>query len=389
MSIISDNSTGRGDAVTLPSSLCPSSPSKPKPASLLVDTTNTAPAVQLKDQGILVQGVPEESQVSGRDEQTKRFEELINKGQYEEIAELGKEMNDEELLKCLCQAVTILDHFKGLYEYLKQRNMVPGFLAHGEMVLVRKVIVETDLLETDRISVSVTVSTMQLPCHSTKTAMSVLQVFLKPQKKDPTGRTSSTCLWEVSLKDTLLRRTACHSSDFLPFTEKCSTKSIPPFSKLFAKRLVLKLRYQLDNPGSQKLLIDLVGQPSLLTPAAYAGGFLYRAGDANRVNFIKYGYKEAIEEGLKEEYIFGGGDLWKVMVRKYPTQFSGAYPSTDEARRIALKNFKPTKQDREEEWARKNAPILLKHLETLVTKLPLYRDLLLIVAGYAITWVVV
>ena len=122
---------------------------KPKPASLLVDTTNTAPAVQLKDQGILVQSVPEESQVSGRDEQTKKFEELINKRQYKEIAELGKKMSDKELLKCLCQVVTTLDQFKGLYEYLKQRKMVPGFLAHGEMVLVRKVIVETDLLETD------------------------------------------------------------------------------------------------------------------------------------------------------------------------------------------------------------------------------------------------
>ena len=89
MSIISDDSIGRGDAVTLPSSLVPKS-KKPKPASLLVDTTNTAPAVQLKDQGILVQSVPEESQVSGRDEQTKRFEELINNKQYKKIAELGK-----------------------------------------------------------------------------------------------------------------------------------------------------------------------------------------------------------------------------------------------------------------------------------------------------------
>ena len=87
-----------------------------------MDTTNTAPAVQLKDQGTLVQSVPEESQVAGRDEQVKRFEELINKKQYKEIAELGKEMNDEELLKCLCQVVTNLDHFKGLYEYLKQRE---------------------------------------------------------------------------------------------------------------------------------------------------------------------------------------------------------------------------------------------------------------------------
>ena len=62
--ILSDNSTGRGDAVTLPSSPALKSKSKSKPASLLVDTTNTAPAVQLKDQGILVQSVPEESQVS-------------------------------------------------------------------------------------------------------------------------------------------------------------------------------------------------------------------------------------------------------------------------------------------------------------------------------------
>ena len=146
MSSISDKSTGRGDPVTLPSS--PVLKSKPKPASLLVDTTNTAPAVQLKDQGILVQSVPEESQVSERDEQTKKFEELINKEQYKEIAELGEEMSDKELLKCLCQVVTNLDHFKGLYEYLKQRKMVPGFLAHGEMALVRKVIVETDLLKT-------------------------------------------------------------------------------------------------------------------------------------------------------------------------------------------------------------------------------------------------
>ena len=124
---ISDNSAGCGDAATLP----------PSPA--LVPNSNTTS---------LVRRVPEESQVSEKDEQTKKFEELINKGQYQEIAELGKKMSDKGLLKCLCQAVTTIDHFKGLYEYLKQRNMVPGFLAHGEMVLVRKVIVETRLLET-------------------------------------------------------------------------------------------------------------------------------------------------------------------------------------------------------------------------------------------------
>ena len=65
----------------------------------------------------------------------------------------------------------------------------------------------------------------------------------------------------------------------------------------------MEVRGELDNPDSQKLLIDLVGQPSLLTPAAFARGFLYAANDLDRANFIKYGCKEAIEEGLKEEYL--------------------------------------------------------------------------------------
>ena len=143
------------------------------------------------------------------------------------------------------------------------------------------------------------------------------------------------------------------------------SKKHPAIFETICEELVWKLKWQLDNLASQKLLIDLVGQPSLLTPVAFAGGFLYNADDTDRANFIKYGYKEAIEEGLKEEYRCGGRELWRVMVSTFPNQFSGEYPSTDEARSIALKDFKPTKQDREEAWTKENAPILLKHLEAL------------------------
>ena len=97
----------------------------------------------------LVQRVSEEGQVSERDEQTKKFEALISKKRYMEIAEFGKKMNNEELLKCLCQVVTSLAHFKGLYEYLKRRNLVPDFLANGKMTVAKGVIAETNLLETD------------------------------------------------------------------------------------------------------------------------------------------------------------------------------------------------------------------------------------------------
>ena len=271
---ISGNSTERGDTVTLPPPSVPKS-KKPKPPSLLVDTTNTAPAVQLKDQGILVQSVPEESQVSGRDEQTKKFEELINKGQYKEIAELGEKMSDKELLKCLCQVVTSLDHFNGLYGYLKQRRMVSGFLAHGEMALVREVIVETELLKTDNFG----------ECDSIYDAIAlslkedrherVASLFEAAAGKTHLEEPCSTGLWPSFFARHPPEKDSMPLKRFLTLYGEELSKKHPVIFETICRRLVWKLRSQLNNPASQKLLIDLVGQPSLLTPVAFAMGFLH------------------------------------------------------------------------------------------------------------------
>ena len=40
--------------------------------------------------------------------------------------------------------IATLDHFEGLFEHLEQRNMLPDFLAHGEMALVRRAMAEAD-----------------------------------------------------------------------------------------------------------------------------------------------------------------------------------------------------------------------------------------------------
>ena len=77
----------------------------------------------------------------------------------------------------------------------------------------------------------------------------------------------------------------------------------------------------LGHPDSQKLLTDFVGQPSLITTTAFVNGFLEYDDDIYRSNFIKYGWKEAIEEGLKEKYPCGGRKLWAVMVSRYPKSF--------------------------------------------------------------------
>ena len=79
----------------------------------------------------------------------------------------------------------------------------------------------------------------------------------------------------------------------------------------------------------------------------------------------------------------------------YPSQFSGEYPSTDRARKAALKNFKPTKQDREEAWIVNNASNpqtrlrvrpLAEYLDGL--GINLLNVLLLLIAEYVIvpTW---
>ena len=77
------------------------------------------------------------------------------------------------------------------------------------------------------------------------------------------------------------------------------------------------------------------------------------------------------------------------MVSEFPSQFSGEYPSTDEERRNALKNFKPTKRDREEAWITENAPKLRAKFENIV---PGFSDKLLwsLVLEYAtppFTWI--
>ena len=304
------------------------------------------------------------------------------------MAELGEKMSDEELLKCLCQVVTRLDQFKGLYEYLKRRNLVSNFLAHGEMVLVRKVIVETDLLEIDDFG----------GCDSIYDAIALsldedrhgrVAGFFEAAQERPDWRNNfRRFVWNFHVRYPP-ERDSMPLKRFLSLYGDELGKKHPAIFKTICEELVWKVRYKLDNLASQKLLIDLVGQPSLLTPVAFANGFLDGADDTDLREFIKYGYKEAIVEGLKGNYGAGGRYWWSRMVSKYPNQFSGEYPDTDEARTAVLRDFRPTKQDREEAWAEKNAPILLAQLETLVTELPLYRDLLSIIAGYAITWVVV
>jgi len=281
------------------------------------------------------------------------------------MAKLGNGMNDEELLKCLCQVVTSPDHFKGLYGYLERRNMVSGFLARGEMVVVREVIFETGLLETydsgrcDRLYDAIALSLKE-------DRRERVAGLLEAVQERPAWRSEFDWFVNGFFVSYPPEKDGMPLKRFLTLYGEELSKRHPAIFEAICRELVGRLRWRLqfkDNLASQKLLADLVGQPSLLTPVAFVEGFLFYADDKNRINFVNYGYKEAIEEGLKKKYLGGGRKLWGFMVSKHPAQFFGYYPSTDEARTAAARNFKHSKQDREVEWAMENAPIFLPKLK--------------------------
>ena len=68
-----------------------SSTLKPKTSALILsDTTNSAPIVQLKEQGTLAESVPEKNLVPEIDTLTfEMLKEFISKEQYNEVIKLG------------------------------------------------------------------------------------------------------------------------------------------------------------------------------------------------------------------------------------------------------------------------------------------------------------
>ena len=74
-------------------------------------------------------------------------------------------------------------------------------------------------------------------------------------------------------------------------------KRHPDICKFICGELVWRLKLRFDNPGSQKLLIDLVGQLSLLAPAAFAWGFLYMLMIRTELTLSSMATKKPLKKG--------------------------------------------------------------------------------------------
>ena len=157
----------------------------------------------------------------------------------------------------------------------------------------------------------------------------------------------------------------------------------PIVLETLCQELVPRRRHR-SSPKSEKLLVELIRQPSLLTPAIFARGLLGRDSEFYRVQFIKYGWREAVEEGLREEYPGGGSRLWwDVMEREFSRRSHPEYPPSEEVRTAVLGHFK-TKQELENAWTRRNAPSFQEKLQHQL-ELLLSETIARVIVEYAAT----
>ena len=144
---------------------------------------------------------------------------------------------------------------------LKQHKMVPGFLAHGKMVLVREIIVESNLLETnwcgqcDSIYDAIALSLRE--GHNDRVVDLFEAAHGRPAKE------TTALWWFVSgfFKRYNLEKDGVPLKRFITLHGEELNKRNPAIFEVFCEELVWKLNLGLEDGDSQKL-VDLVGQPS-------------------------------------------------------------------------------------------------------------------------------
>ena len=193
---------------------------------------------------------------------SRNLRALINSGKYEEVIKFGDGMGREEFLKHLYQVVTNLDQFKSLFGYLRQKGMIPGFLAHGKMALVRKVIVGTDLLETDDFlgycdSISDAIALSLEEDRHERVAGLFEAAQERPKWKNKFGR-----FVEGFFRRYPLEKNSMPLKRFLTLHGEEFSKKHPAIFKTICEELVWKLRCQPDNPSLAEAT-DRLGRATL------------------------------------------------------------------------------------------------------------------------------
>lgn len=363
-------------------------PKKKKYPALLQDATSNVIAVQPEDTS-----TPQDQLICRAENQiSEKFKVLLEKRKYGEIIQLGKSMNEDDFLEHYCPVATAFEHYETLKDHFEGRKMIPGFLVYGNMALVVKAIDNSHkrLRIGWRINGSHMHDAMLLAFKKDRHDRAF--VFLNSLHRNREEGNGELCNLEYPTRGlerfigTFFEELAPEKDSksirrFLTFYgEECRVK-IPKTFELFCTRLVFQLKDNVRKANSEKLLVDLAGQPSLLPPTALARGISILVGRIPLYNITGFCWREAVEQGLEEESV--GEELWKAIGLVFSNEFPKKYPPSDKTRDAVLEKFK-YKSELEEIWAERNAPVLLKKLETLDT-LNLSSKVLKVISEYAVS----
>jgi hypothetical protein len=374
------------------------SKSKPTSKSVLKDETDTTEAVQTTEKSTEEVVQAQESSIP---QINKEFEKLIDQKNYREVIRLGlkMKMKREEFMKQLGPAVKTLEQYKGFIEYLRKHKMVALFYVHGDIGVVREVILANSSIYDMQSYVddgdleTALPLTLNNDCHDRVISFLNVRQEVAAVKDEPLKQDGYITSFETFVY-WFLRNLAPENDDmalrrFLAHCEDEFRTNHSDILDAFCQKLVEYLRNRLDKPKAANLLIDMIGQHSLLTPKVFTKGFLYGALNKDRSNFIKYGWAEALQEGLKREYEYGGSEkLWQAMGGERSGQLTEKFPETEEGRAIACKRF-PTKKQKEEERIKKVVEIICSEIEGPESSFIILPTVLWsIVAEYAVSLII-
>ena len=331
------------------------------------------------------------------EELVAKLRELLDKKDYDEIDKMERKLEDIEFNDYLCPLVTTVEHTQGLYKSLCSCHqfLEDLFLHTTDLEFIKRIIAEHIPNEDDYSwCISALDKKIAMAIHEGDyelvfVLMRIVQDFLDNQVLDKEEKIELSS-WD-NLSDILFYPSGgegilAHLRFLLTYRERLEREFpgfIEPYCEDIAERMVHRFGGE-----TREALVHLIAQPSMLTPITFAKVFLpdvsynrihrdhfrcrfdysddeegnevydcvYKDDEHShvfRTRFLKYGWREAVEEGLwGEKYKGQSRWLWERIMEEFPGEFCTDYPPTTKTLSAVLNKLQ-TKQHLEDKWVEK------------------------------------
>jgi len=301
-----------------------------------------------------------------RNSNANPYEKLIAKGQYKKIAKLGK-MTEEEFVQNLCPWMTTIKHYNGLVIFMVENKLIPSFLVHGSIELVRKTISGDGVQYKYMVRDNSWTKALVLSFHQENHERFIEIMTAKEYQDITSGRKVDFWICFRDFYDAIDPEENMKFKRFLVYHGEVLNSMYPVTYKSLCKDLSYKLC------GGRRIdfapvLKDFLGQPFPFPSEIITDQLFYAYPDPDIISeFFTVAPREAIEKDIVRIHEFFRRALeerdiepwWRESIlRKFPDIDPNINPHSpppplSETLKKALANF-PTKDDLEEAWSREN-----------------------------------